>query len=118
MDHFDNCAMFEEGFGRAMVAHERRAGHFRRLPPSSFGFYGGQTPTVVGLTLTVLREVARHGEIEIDRARKPLAMMGSADITTQISSLVTRGLVRSEFTDATRRLTITDLGRQSLAMSR
>lgn len=44
-------------------------------------------------------------------------MMGSADITTQISSLVTRGLVRSEFTDATRRLTITDLGRQSLEMS-
>lgn len=117
MDHFDNCAVFEESFARAILAHERRDGHLRRLPPSSFGFYGGQTPTVSGVTLTVLREVARCGNLEIDRARKPLAMLGSADITTQISSLVTRGLVTSEFTDAVRRITITDLGMASLGAS-
>ena len=118
MDHFDNCTWFEEGFARAMIAHERRAGHMKRLPPGSFGFYDGEVPTVVGITREVLREIAKSGEMTLPRNRRPFPMIGSADIHSQISSLVTRGLVtRRNVSDMERVIAITDLGRQSLAVS-
>lgn len=118
MDHFDNCAGFEADFGRAMIAHERRDGHMKRLPPGSFGFYGGDVPTVVGITKEVLLEVARTGEITVTRNRRPIPAVASTDIYCQISSLVTRGLVtRRNISDVERVIAITDLGRQSLAVS-
>ena len=118
MDHFDNCAAFEDGFARALIRHERKAGHMRALPPVSFGSYGGAVPNVVGLTRKVLTEIARTGEIIVERNRRPLPMIGSADIHSQISSLVTRGLIETrDATPTHRTLAITDLGRQSLAIS-
>lgn len=118
MDHFDSCAAFEEGFARALIAHERQAGHMKRLPPGSFGFYDGDVPTVVGITKEVLREVAKIGEITVTRNRRPIPAVTSADIYCQISSLVTRGLVtRRNVSDMERVIAITDLGRQSLAVS-
>lgn len=117
MDHFDNCAAFEDGFGRAVIAFERKAGHMGRMPAGSFSFYGGGVPTVSGLARTVLAEIDREGTMSVDRTRRPFPLLGSADIGTQLSSLLTRGLIASEFTPDLRILTITDLGRQSLAAS-
>lgn len=120
MDHFDNCTHFEEGFGRVLRAHERKAGHVRMLPPSSFITYPGDAPLVVGITRDVLLEVAKAGEITVDRRLgcRPFPMVGSADIYSQISSLVTRGLIRRTNVSAAERVfAITDLGRRSLAVS-
>jgi len=119
MDHFDNCAAFEAGFGRALLAHERRAGHMKMLPRGTFAYYGGDVPTIQGLALGVLARIGESGTVSVKRFARTFPEIKTRDISTQVSSLITRGLVvREDLAHDMRVLSITDLGRKSLALSR
>lgn len=117
MDHFDNCAAFEPGFGRALKAHEARCGHLSRLPMSMLTGKADGAPPVEGQALMILREIARQGnEITIRYGMRSEIAEGTDYVNTKMSTLVTRGFLAVSVRHSRgRTLRLTEAGAAALA---
>lgn len=118
MDHFDNCAMFEAAFGRALKRHEGRQGHIPRLPMAMCtGKTDGALP-VEGDGLALMRAIAgRGGSMEIVYGRA-CDLGGLAYSNSKVSTLITRGfLTVAERCLTSKTVTISPQGHAALAMA-